>query len=412
MDGISDISKRMCRLCMNEEDVVLYVINENPGFRNFGMPLSWRIMMCVGIAVLPYDNLPQFICHRCLYRVDSYYEFKEKCKECDNLLQIERNTATPLSEKNERKRRERSPSESPEEVEEYGDELPFVMVKSNSVPLDHLTDPLTLSDIESNSQQKEGLCFNASMAASSSSLKGEVIHSVPLVDASETSSLERVAGLPNPSQCAAIHAKRKRKTLKQMSEHKFVNVEDMLKKQCRAQKVVKRVTQDPKLILANRTCRICGIVCTSAEFKEHAMSHMIDESGNKKYTCPVCDKSYSAKSSVRRHVLSHNAVKPYECSVCDRSFSDRSNLMKHEQRHSGLKPYACDLCKTAYADNSYLLKHVRNCHLWKKHEVARHKVVPNTDHECYTKREIPKSKRHKERNRKRYYPHPMTPLSS
>lgn len=51
MDGISDISKRMCRLCMNEEDVVLYVINENPGFRNYGMPLSWRIMMCVGIAV-------------------------------------------------------------------------------------------------------------------------------------------------------------------------------------------------------------------------------------------------------------------------------------------------------------------------------------------------------------------------
>jgi hypothetical protein len=36
---------------MNEEDVVLYVINENPGSRNFELPLSWRIMFCLGIAV-------------------------------------------------------------------------------------------------------------------------------------------------------------------------------------------------------------------------------------------------------------------------------------------------------------------------------------------------------------------------
>jgi hypothetical protein len=130
---------------------------------------------------------------------------------------------------------------------------------------------------------------------------------------------------------------------------------------------------------------------------------MIDESENKKYACPVCDKSFSTEFSLRRHMLIHNSVKPYECSFCGRSFSDRSNFMKHEPRHSGLKPYACDLCKTAYADNSYLLKHVRNCHyLGKQHQVAKRKVVPNTDHECYTKREIPKSKRHKESNRKRH----------
>jgi hypothetical protein len=36
---------------MNEEDVVLYVINENPGLRNSDMPLSRRIMVCLGIAV-------------------------------------------------------------------------------------------------------------------------------------------------------------------------------------------------------------------------------------------------------------------------------------------------------------------------------------------------------------------------
>jgi hypothetical protein len=270
------------------------------------------------------------------------------------------------------------------------------------VLLDHLTDPLALSDIESNSQQKEELDFNASISSSSSFLNGEVIHYVPIVDAFETSSLKRVAGLPNASQCAAVHTKRKRKTLEIISKHKFVDVEDILKKRCKGQKVGKRVTQVPKLILANHPCPVCDVVCTSTEFKQHVMSHMSDASRNKKYTCAVCVKSFSAKFSLRRHMLLHNSVKPYECSFCDRSFSDRSNLMKHEQRHSGLRPYACDLCKTAYADNSYLLKHVRNCHyLGKQHAIARHKIVPNTDHECYTKREIPKSKRRKKSNRKR-----------
>jgi hypothetical protein len=51
MEVTSEISKRMCRLCMNEEDVVLYIINENPGFRNFDMTLSRRIMACLGIEV-------------------------------------------------------------------------------------------------------------------------------------------------------------------------------------------------------------------------------------------------------------------------------------------------------------------------------------------------------------------------
>jgi hypothetical protein len=51
MEGTSETSKQMCRLCMKEEDVVLYVIHENPGSGHFDMPLSWRIVVCLGIAV-------------------------------------------------------------------------------------------------------------------------------------------------------------------------------------------------------------------------------------------------------------------------------------------------------------------------------------------------------------------------
>lgn len=48
------------------------------------------------LQVFPYDNLPQFICHHCLYKVDSYYKFKEDCLQCDKFLKAKRNTVALL----------------------------------------------------------------------------------------------------------------------------------------------------------------------------------------------------------------------------------------------------------------------------------------------------------------------------
>jgi len=44
-------SARMCRLCMSDEDVMLYVIHENPGSKTFDKPLRSRIRVCLGISV-------------------------------------------------------------------------------------------------------------------------------------------------------------------------------------------------------------------------------------------------------------------------------------------------------------------------------------------------------------------------
>lgn len=222
-------------------------------------------------------------------------------------------------------------------MEEYAEELPVLVVSSwNSGPLNpsnHLADPLALSGIESNSKKMERLHFNASMAACSSA-DSETIHSAPLVGASETRSLTRVAGLPNPSQYAAMHTGRTIKTLKPMSKLKFVEVEDILEKRCKSPEIAKQATHVPKIILANHPCPVCDQVCVSTEFKKHVLAHMNVKRGKKKYTCPVCDRSLLGKFSLKRHMmLIHNSVEPYECSVCDRTFTDRSSFTKHEQRH-------------------------------------------------------------------------------
>jgi hypothetical protein len=48
---VLNISARMCRLCMSDEDVMLYVIHENPGSKTFDEPLRSRIRECLGISV-------------------------------------------------------------------------------------------------------------------------------------------------------------------------------------------------------------------------------------------------------------------------------------------------------------------------------------------------------------------------
>lgn len=227
-------------------------------------------------------------------------------------------------------------------MEEYG-ELPVLMVSNrNSGPLSHLADRLALSSIESNSEKRETLHFDASMA-SSSSVNGEIIRSVPLVGASGTRGPNGVSGLPDSSRCAVVRTGRTVTTLKQTSKVKFVEEEGVLEEQCEACKTVKQVTQVPKIILANHPCPVCDQVCVSTEFKHHVLSHMNDNRRNEKYTCPVCDRRLSGKFSLKRHMLIHESVEPYECSLCDRTFTDRSSFTKHERRHSSLKHYAYDL---------------------------------------------------------------------
>lgn len=51
MEGALNSYARMCRLCMSDEDVVLYVIHENPGSKTFDHPLRYRIRVCLGISV-------------------------------------------------------------------------------------------------------------------------------------------------------------------------------------------------------------------------------------------------------------------------------------------------------------------------------------------------------------------------
>ncbi|XP_067668594.1 uncharacterized protein [Haliotis asinina] len=75
--------------------------------------------------------------------------------------------------------------------------------------------------------------------------------------------------------------------------------------------------------------------------------------------CPICNKSFSAKSVLKKHLLIHTNTRPYKCGTCGNGFNSRSSLQTHERLHSGERPYGCRYCDLRFAVSSHRTTHER-----------------------------------------------------
>ncbi len=66
--------------------------------------------------------------------------------------------------------------------------------------------------------------------------------------------------------------------------------------------------------------------------------HTITDTGERRYSCSVCKKSFRQKSVLNIHKRTHTGEKPFSCDVCQRAFSVKCNLDRHKNIHR-TKPY-------------------------------------------------------------------------
>ena len=83
----------------------------------------------------------------------------------------------------------------------------------------------------------------------------------------------------------------------------------------------------------------------------------LQHTGEKRYECDVCEKSFADQYRLTRHKLSHTGEKPYECDICDNSYRHFHGLNIHKRTHTGEKPYECDVCKKCFSDRRSLTRH-------------------------------------------------------
>ncbi|XP_049835558.1 uncharacterized protein LOC126279123 isoform X1 [Schistocerca gregaria] len=107
--------------------------------------------------------------------------------------------------------------------------------------------------------------------------------------------------------------------------------------------------------------------CDSCEKKykteEKLDSHRIREHskpGERPYSCNICNKKFSGRSTVIYHRRTHTGEQPHECTTCGKTFTRPDALRQHTRSHTNERKFRCSVCNKKCSSRDTLNKHLKS----------------------------------------------------
>ncbi|XP_058448037.1 gastrula zinc finger protein XlCGF57.1 isoform X1 [Malaya genurostris] len=109
------------------------------------------------------------------------------------------------------------------------------------------------------------------------------------------------------------------------------------------------------------SCPICNKTFSR---KTSLLNHIRNHTAEKKYICEYCQKGFSQQANLRNHVRIHTNERPYVCIDCGKAFTQITNLNNHRRLHTGERPYVCieANCGRSFAQVTNLNNHMKTHH--------------------------------------------------
>lgn len=128
----------------------------------------------------------------------------------------------------------------------------------------------------------------------------------------------------------------------------------LCEKQFRVKQGLDRHLKETHAGIKKHACDICDRRFAS---KRNVEDHRRIHTGERPYKCTICGKTFKQKASLFMHNRVHNHVFPFKCNECDSVFKTRASMMIHATKHTGEKPHSCDICQRPFRIKHELKRH-------------------------------------------------------
>ncbi|XP_060524750.1 zinc finger protein 567-like [Cylas formicarius] len=105
---------------------------------------------------------------------------------------------------------------------------------------------------------------------------------------------------------------------------------------------------------------ICPI-CKGSFLKSSLDAHIRNHSGQRPFTCLICNKDFTTKWNLKLHKWTHasRTQKPFKCNLCKAAFIRNTDYVAHMNSHKNVRPYTCNYCGAQFIRKYNCLRHVK-----------------------------------------------------